>query len=198
MVDRFAAMTSRLLRWCRHALLLAALLSALGAERSQAASSLAQLTIRLSDLRSGYVMAKSAYRTAPLLTSQQQVGADLLVSHGWVEGYDALYQRASQPTVQVGETADRFRGRAGAHWWYQVSLFRVPSGYRSIALPALGDERTGVQNASFVGIIFRQGHYVIDVYVSRATPSAQAALLSLARLVDGRLLQAQIPAQKRV
>lgn len=168
-------------------LIVPALLVPLGTQTTHASSSLALITIRLTDLRPGYVIAEAQYRVASRIAAQGGSGAPVLLSHGWVDGYDALYRRRENPAVEVGQTIDHFRTAAGAHWWYGVSLVRVPAGYHSITLAPVGDESMAVRSQVFLGIIFRRGVYVADVYVSLRAPVPATSALLLARLLDRRL-----------
>lgn len=149
---------------------------------------LSTLSIHLSDLRPGYVVGEQHYRTASSLASSEPLVERQLLAHGWLGGYDARYERAQNTNVQIGQFADRFSSVAGAHWWYLGSLLRVPAGYHAIAMPAIGDESTAIENQAFVGIIFRRGTVVLDIYVSLQVPSPTASVLSLARLVDRRIM----------
>ncbi len=158
------------------------------AARVKAAAPLAQLSIHLTDLRPGYVVGSQNYRTASTLASSEPLVERQLLAHGWLGGYDARYQQAQNSNVQIGQFADRFGSVVGAHWWYLGSLLRVPAGYQAISMPAVGDESTAIQNQAFVGIIFRQGTVVMDIYVSLQVPSPSTSVLSLARLVDRRIM----------
>ena len=157
-------------------------------QASAASEPLSTLTIRLSDLRPGYVVSQQRYRTPRSILAQEPVTARLLLSHRWMDGYTALYERAENPKIQVGEFADRFKTVRGAHWWYGASLVRVPTSYHTIRMYRVGEESTAVASRTFVGIIFRRGRVVVDVYVSQKIPSAPTAVFSLARLIDRRLL----------
>jgi hypothetical protein len=128
------------------------------------------------------------------LQGRAVLSGPVLLTHGWIDGYDALYRRSDSPSIEVGDLADRFQTASGAHWWYGVSLLRVPSGYGVVAMPRVGAESTGVQSQAFVGIIFRQGEDVVDVYVSLRAPAARTAVLALARLVDRRLAGTRVAA----
>jgi hypothetical protein len=154
---------------------------------ASAASPLSALSIQLRDLRPGYVVADRHYRTASTLASDEPLVEHQLVAHGWLGGYDARYQRAKNSQIQIGQFADRFGSVAAAHWWYEASLLRVPAGYQAISMPAVGNESTGIENQAFIGIVFRRDTVVMDIYVSLQVPSAQASVLSLARLVDRRI-----------
>lgn len=175
------------------AVFLAALtvLAALPDGRAMASAPLASITLRLSDLRPGYVVRQSRVRTPSNIDSFGRVAGQLLLSHGWVSGYDERFARGRTPAIQVGEIADRFRTTTGAHWWYGASLLRVPTDYHTISMPRVGDESTAVQSHTWVGMIFRRGTDVIDVYVSLQAPVPAAAVLWFARVVDRRLLQDQ-------
>lgn len=152
-----------------------------------AAAPLSALSIHLADLRPGYVVADTHYRTASTVASDEPLVERQLVAHGWLGGYDARYERARNTNVQIGQFADRFGSVAAAHWWYEASLLRVPAGYQAVSMPLIGDESTAIENQAYVGIIFRRGVDVMDIYVSLQVPSPSASLLSLARLVDRRI-----------
>lgn len=152
-----------------------------------ASTPLPALTIRLTDLRPGYITVESRTRTQSTVAAQEPMVAQLLQTHGWLGGYEARYQRRDNTRIQVGEVADRFRTVPGAHWWYEATLLRVPSDYRSTTMTRVGDESTAVESRAYIGIIFRQGVDVMDVYVSMQAPSPSLAVLAIARLVDRRL-----------
>lgn len=160
---------------------------ALPVHATSAAAPLSVISIRLSDLRPGYVVGDSHYRTASTLASDEPLVERQLVTHGWLGGYDARYERAQNPHVQIGQFADRFGSVAAAHWWYEASLLRVPAGYQAVSMPGVGNESTAIENQAFIGIVFRRDTVVMDIYVSLQVPSSQASLLSLARLVDRRI-----------
>jgi hypothetical protein len=115
------------------------------------------------------------------------VAASLLLSHGWQEGSQVLYRRTDNVRVQVGELADLFRGPAGGHWWFEASVAAVPTGYRTIGLPRVGEESVSVQSAAWTGVIFRRGASVVDVYVSSSAPEPPLSVLAIARLLDRRM-----------
>jgi hypothetical protein len=168
-----------------------ALAPLLGVQSTEATTPLALLTIHLSDLRPGYLVNQTRSFTRSSVEKREPVAGPLLLSHGWLAGYQALYERRENRSIQVGEVADRFRTAQGAHWWYGVSLLRVPSVYRSVRLAQVGEESSGVESRGYVGIIFRRGAYVIDIYVSRQAPSPPYSALALARLVDRRVARDQ-------
>jgi len=169
-----------------------ALTAPLVAQAAEAAAPLPSLALRVSDLRPGYHVVVARSRSRANLTSQNGVSGPVMLSHGWLAGYDTVYRRPENAAIQVGQEADKFRNAQGAHWWYGVSLVRVPAGYRTLLLPQVGDESKAVQSRSFVGIFFRRGAYSLTIYVSMLAPSAQGAVLTLARHVDLRLQQAQL------
>lgn len=177
----------------RSALVVFALLSPLPLASKTSLPSLSLLTIRLQDLRPGYVLVSEHRRDRASLHGKTAVSASVLLAHGWIDGYDALYRRREAPGVEVGDLADRFQTDAGAHWWYGVSLLRVPAGYKVVSMPRVGTESTAVQSRAFLGIIFRRHGDVADVYVSIQAPQPLLAVLALARLVDGRLRQDRLP-----
>jgi hypothetical protein len=124
------------------------------------------------------------------------------MSHGWLGSYEALFTRRDNTRIQVGDYADQFRTVPGAQWWYGVSIHHLPVGYQAITLSPVGDQSIAVQSGStatqtgYVGIIFQQSQYVVDVYVSLAAPFPYAAVLTLAREVDQRLQTGPAPSPK--
>ncbi len=165
------------------------MIASIPAGASAATPPLPAITIHLSDLRPGYTVAESRYRTPASIATQDPLLKGLLISHGWLGGYDARYDRSTNSRVQIGVLADRFGGTAGAHWWIGASILRVPTGYRAIQMASVGDESISIENAAYVAIIFRRGTVVIDVYVSLQAPLPVPSVLHLARVMDTRLVR---------
>jgi hypothetical protein len=168
-------------------------------QHTQAASDLAALTIQLSDLRPGYVLADAHYRNATSIASAAQLTVRQLLDHGWVAGYQALYHRRLDVAIEVGDFVDRFRSAAGAQWWYGINLKYIPASYRQIQLAGVGNQSVALEGGAsnprtgFVAMIFRQGPYVAEVYVSLQATAPLAAVVALARLMDLRM-QREAPA----
>lgn len=161
--------------------------------QAAAATPLAALTVRLADLRTGYVVAESRYVTAASLAEGAHMRVRQLKAHGWVTSYQAVFRRREDAGLQVGDDATQFRAPWGALWWYGVNLMHISQAYRTIRLPAVGDQSTAVQGrdprTGFVAIIFRRGQYVAEVFVSERAVGALGSVLTLARLVDLRIRQ---------
>src|SRR5919199_3088223 len=134
--------------YIRRLLCVLAVLTQLNVHGASAATPLSGLTIQLTDLRPGYLAADLRHRTSSTLATRERLGAPLLLAHGWTDGYDALYQRRENHAAQVGESADRFKTEDGAHWWYEVSVLRVPPGYHAVQMARVGDESVAVQSSA--------------------------------------------------
>lgn len=167
-------------------------LLALNVSDVHASLPLDSLALRVNNLRPGYVVITSAYRTEAFVAQRYHVSLGRLNYNGWVASYEALYARKDRAGLgEVGNKIDRYSSPVGAHWGYRLAMQTTLccGKYGPIAMPRVGDESTGFLAVSggrgFIGIKFRQGDYVADVAVLPGTK--RASLLLLARLVDARI-----------
>ena len=167
-------------------------ISALGAGEVHAALPLQSIVLGVTNLRPGYSVVTSTYRTQAFMARQFGVRAGQLTYYGWTSSYEALYVRHDANGLgEVGNKIDRYSSPAGAHWGYRVVVHNALccGKYHTTAMPRVGDESTAFLASTgargFIGIRFRQGAYVGSMAVLPGTK--RASLLLLARILDQRI-----------
>ncbi len=167
-------------------------LAALSSARAQAALPLQGIALHVNNLRPGYTVVISIYHPQSFVAQEYHVRMAQLRYFGWTATYEALYVRRDRLSLgEVGNKLDQYSSGAGAHWGYRLAVQNTLccGKYHAIPMPQVGNESTGFLATNgvrgFVGIKFREGHYVADVAILPG--SKRASLLLLARLVDQRL-----------
>jgi hypothetical protein len=172
---------------------------------AHAASPLAALALKRSDVPSGYAQTRSQTQTIQQAALDAKVSVATLRSKGWLGSYSATFAKTGKAsTIEVESGIDHFKSATGTSWdlTHGVQLIKAqyphattfsPSGIGNQALGLKGSTTSGKTTVSFVFVVFRRGGYLglAGIAALGSVPSsATSDSVRYARLMDSRVKNA--------